>query len=392
MIELTMREFHRGKGATFGEVNGCEVVAHYGNPGGEYNALVQGFGVMDISFRGRLCLLGGDRQRFLHGQVTNDVNRLRIGQGCYAALVNAKAKLLSDLNVWVLENELLLDFEPGFDAAVQQRLEQFIIADDVEVVDVRPHYGCWTIQGPRAGAVAEMVVEGTAPGAVDTFTRIAHSAGDVYLMQARRLGKAGFDLYVPQGAMEEFGQRLTEAIERLGGAWVGWEAFELARIEAGIPRFGQDMDETNLAPEAGLEQRAISYSKGCYIGQEIIARIRTYGQVAKALRGLWFEPGVAALAARGDKVLVGDREVGYVTSAIESPRWGRKVALAYVRKEHNQPGTRVRVRIERAGIEVEAEVRSAPFEVVWFVKQGGVKTFRTSGRGKFEKEKDPPEP
>ena len=130
----------------------------------------------------------------------------------------------------------------------------------------------------------------------------------------------------------------------MGGRACGWQALETARIEAGIPRFGADMDETNLAPEAGIEHRAISYSKGCYIGQEVIARIRTYGQVAKALRGLRFADSATALPKRGDKLYQGDKEIGYVTSAAHSPRSQANIGLGYVRREHNAIGTDLIVR------------------------------------------------
>jgi folate-binding protein YgfZ len=134
---------------------------------------------------------------------------------------------------------------------------------------------------------------------------------------------------------------------------------ETARIEAGIPRFGLDMDETNLAPEAGIEQRAISYSKGCYIGQEVIARIRTYGQVAKALRGLRFADSTKVLPKRGDKLYQADKEIGYITSVSVSPALKFNIALAYVRREHNEIGTEPLVRT--ASGDLAARIVPLPF-------------------------------
>src|SRR5206468_10269362 len=130
MNSLTLHEFHHGSGARFTTVNGAEVVDHYGDALAEHAALRDAVGVLDLSFRSRLCLLGAERQKFLNGQVTNNVKDLKVGQGCYAALINAKGRMQSDLNIHVLENEILLDFEPGYAAAVAQRLEKFIIADD----------------------------------------------------------------------------------------------------------------------------------------------------------------------------------------------------------------------------------------------------------------------
>jgi folate-binding protein YgfZ len=150
---------------------------------------------------------------------------------------------------------------------------------------------------------------------------------------------AGFDLFVPVADIANtFDRLVTQALSRKGGP-AGWQALETVRIEAAIPRFRQDMDESNLAPETGIESRAISYSKGCYIGQEVIARIRTYGQVAKTLRGLKFDAEASNLPAHGDKLFLGDREVGYVTSTVISPALGVAIGLGYVRREHNEIGT-----------------------------------------------------
>jgi folate-binding protein YgfZ len=160
------------------------------------------------------------------------------------------------------------------------------------------------------------------------------------------LGTSGFDLFVPVTALGAVADKLISATRAVGGRACGWEALEIARIEAGIPRFGQDMDESNLPPEAGLEERAISYSKGCYIGQEIIARIRTYGQVTKTLRGLKLTDGLKSLPKKGDKLHRGDQEIGYVTSAIASPTLKSNIALAYLRREANTSGTELTVRTD----------------------------------------------
>src|SRR5437016_3548710 len=153
MTVLAIREFHERLSARFLTVNGMEVVEHYGDPPAEHAALREAAGVLDLSFRSRLCLTGADRQKFLNGQVTNNVKDLKTGEGCYAALVNAKGRMQSDLNIYILEDEILLDFEPGYGATVVQRLEKYIIADDVQVVDVAAHYGLISIQGPEASEV-----------------------------------------------------------------------------------------------------------------------------------------------------------------------------------------------------------------------------------------------
>ena len=158
------------------------------------------------------------------------------------------------------------------------------------------------------------------------------------------------DLFVPTAALGAVFDKLLAAARSLGGRAAGWDALETARIAAAIPRFGADMDETTLPPEAGLEARAISYSKGCYIGQEVIARIRTYGQAARTLRPLRLPPEAAA--APGEKLLAEGKEVGQLTSV------GPGLALGYVRKEHHAPGTRLTVR--GAAGEWSAEVAPLP--------------------------------
>ena len=162
-----LHEFHHGLSARFGELNGAEIVADYGDWLAEHKALRETAGVIDFSFRSRICLTGDDRVRFLHGQVTNDVKKLHAGEGCYAAITTAKGKMESDLNIFNLADELLLDFEPGLTEKISARLEKFIVADDVQIVDVAPHYGLLSVQGPKAAEVVR---------ALDLFPEIPTTA------------------------------------------------------------------------------------------------------------------------------------------------------------------------------------------------------------------------
>ncbi len=346
MPKLALHDFHETQNAKFAEVNGAEVVADYGDPRAEHVAIRDAAGVLDLSCRSRLCLTGTDRQKFLNGQVTNNVKDLAAGEGCYAALVNAKGRMQSDLNIYLLEHEILLDFEPGLSATVGQRLEKYIIADDVQVVDVAPLYGLLSVQGPKADAVAQQLDLGVGfPGKfMSLVSRKDPMLGEIYLMNLPRVGTSGFDLFVPAGALDTVVDRIGVAAMAVGGRLCGWQALEIARIEGGVPRFGVDMDGTNLPPEAGLEERGISYSKGCYIGQEVIARIRTYGQVSKTLRGLRLADGLKSLPRKGDKLLKEGRDIGFITSALASPTWQANIALGYVRREMNHTGAELVLR------------------------------------------------
>jgi folate-binding protein YgfZ len=343
---LALHDYHQSQGARFLDVHEMEIVSDYGDALAEHSALRGSAGALDLSFRSRLCLTGADRQRFLNGQVTNNVRDLNVGEGCYAVLVTAKGRLQSDLNIYCLAQELLLDFEPGLSARIAGALEKYIIADDVQVLDAAPHYGLLSVQGPKSGEVLNQLGLGLSlPNQRMTFSRVSESAfGEIYCMNQPRSQGPGYDLFVPAAGLGAVADRLFSASKAVGGRACGWQALETARIEAGVPRFGADMDETNLAPEAGIEQRAISYTKGCYIGQEVVARIRTYGQVAKSLRGLLLPDDLPALPPKGEKLFHGDKEVGYITSAVASPAFRRNIALGYARRECNQPGTKLELR------------------------------------------------
>jgi folate-binding protein YgfZ len=347
MNPLPLHEFHHSLNARFGELNGAQIVSSYGDVLAEHAALRESAGVLDLSFRSRICLTGADRVRFLHGQVTNDVNRLRAGEGCYAAITTSKGKMESDLNIYTLQDELLLDFEPGLTEKISQRLEKFIVSDDVQVVDVASLYGLLSVQGPKADAVIKALgIFPEPPAKSFQSAKISDTTlGEIYLMnQSRAPGIAGippasFDLFVPTDSLGAVADKLIAAAKSLGGRASGWEALEIARIEAGIPRFGADMDESNIPLECGIESRAVNYNKGCYIGQEVINRIHSVGHVNKELRGLRLADDLKALPTLGDKLFHDGKEVGYVTSAVKSPVLNTNIALGYVRREVNMLGT-----------------------------------------------------
>ena len=338
MIPLPLHSFHQRIGAQFGQLNDCEVVRSYLSVESEYLKISRNAGLLDFTFRGRIAVLGKDREKFLHGQLTNEVLGLKKGEGHYAAIVSAKGKLQSDLFLYKLDEELLLDFEPGFTAKLIERLEKYVIADDVHLVDVAPHYSLFSIQGPHAlTLLKKTALFDSIPEKPLTWRSDSSSDGEIYLMNNPRLNTAGYDLFVPKAAEVDFAERFDRE------EWVGWDAFEIARVESAVPRFGADMDENNLPQEAEIQDRAVSFSKGCYIGQEVIARIRTYGQVAKALRLLRLPNQVQKLAGPGEKLFKEGKEVGYLTSSCLSPKYGAEIALGYVRKETNSPGSLLRL-------------------------------------------------
>jgi folate-binding protein YgfZ len=394
MSPLILHEFHHSLGAQFMELNGAEVVNGYGDWLAEHAALRESTGVIDLSFRSRICLAGEDRVRFLHGQVTNDVKKLRTGEGCYAAITTAKGKMESDLNIFCLADELLLDFEPGLTEKISARLEKFIVADDVQIVDAAPHYGLLSVQGPKAeSTIHSLGLFSKIPAKPFDSVKISDATlGEIYLANNPRLfssplpaqrgeghsinqtssprpsppfmggegevASVGFDLFVPNNSLGAVADKLIAAAKQIGGQAIGWQAFETARIEAAIPRNGTDMDETNIPLECGIESRAIVYNKGCYIGQEVINRIHSIGHVNRELRGLRLASDLKTLPQKHDKLFHAGKEVGYVTSAVKSRTCGN-IALGYVRREANQIGNELMLRM--AASESVVKIVELPF-------------------------------
>ncbi len=246
--------------------------------------------IADLSAaRSRLRVTDVDRVEFLHGQCTNDIRRLRAGESCYATFLNAKGKMRGEGQVICLDDSFLLEVNPGLGPS----LEKFIITEDVTIEDVSASMNEWLVMGER-------------PSNPLTFR---HPLG--------------------WGVIGE--QTMT--------ATIGSEELEVLRIEAGVPKWGADMDENTIPNEAGLEARAISYDKGCYIGQETIARIKTYGHVNRRLVQMVIAG--ESVPARGDKILAEGREVGEVTSAVCSLRLGKPLALGYVRRQFAVTGTKL---------------------------------------------------
>ena len=361
MTPSVLHEAHEALGGRFSVLSGEEIVSDYGDASAEYRALRSAVAVLDLGFRGRLCLTGSDRVRLLNGQVTNDIRSLKVGSGCPAAFCSPKGRLVADVHIFALAEELLLDFEPGLVDALKARLEHHIVAEDVQVVDVRPYYGLLSVQGPQADAAVRSLelVDGLPEAPLGVVHRNHPVLGDLYVVRRSRAGLPGFDLFIPTDALAAVLDKAVASARERGGGLAGFEALDRVRFESGIPRFPVDMDETNLPPEAGLEATHINYSKGCYTGQETIARLRTYGQVAKRLSGLRLPADLGTLPPKGTKLFRDGREAGYITSTCHSASLGATLALGYVRRESAAPGTLLVLRLEDR--ECPVEVVALPF-------------------------------
>ncbi len=331
------------------------IPSNYGDTAVEYAAVREGgAGLIDLSSRGRILVSGTEAVPFLNGLITNDVKALEMGAWMPAAFPNVQGRLLAAIRVLNRGEDYLMDTEAITHAKVVQLLERFTLAGDFRVTDVTKEIAMVSIQGGGAGAVISATL-GEAAATVERH-RIVHTqlpnAGDVTLIRASHTAEDGFDLFTGADKADS----LWDALIAAGACPVGLDVLEILRIEAGLPRYGVDMDDTTIVSETNLDD-AVSFTKGCYIGQEIIARIKYRGHVAKKLTGLLFD-GEANLEV-GAKIRSADIEIGRITSFVRSPALKRTVALGYVKYDSLAAGTSVKV--VSADEEIDAQVAELPF-------------------------------
>ncbi|MBI3182414.1 MAG: folate-binding protein YgfZ [Myxococcales bacterium] len=331
MEALALHALHQRLGARFVELRGRQLVKAYAEPAEEYRAAREGAAVVDLSARELVRVTGSERIDFVHGMVTQDVEKLPEGASAYAAMLTPKGAMVADARVLRRAEDVLLEVEPGYGAPAQQFLAKYLVSEDAELSDATPQLAALTVLGPRAREVWDSLAESNCHELVPLIP-----------------GAPSVDLLVPRASLERVFGRLLEAF----GRPMGFDALEMVRVEHGVPRHGQDTGEATLPLEAGLE-RAISYQKGCYIGQEVIARATFRGQVSRKLAGLL----LGELApAPGTGLLAGGKKVGWLTSVVRSPKMGQQVALGYVQRSQLEPGTALE--LEGGGA---ATVHSLPF-------------------------------
>lgn len=312
--------------------------------------------VIDRSDRGRIVVSGADRASYLQGLLTNDIAALRAGTGCYASYLTPQGRMIADLFLYELGDVLLVTTERDVKATVLEKFDQFIFSEDVQLGDVTDTFEQIAIVGPEAADVVSRVVDDVSAEALTMLpehgnTRATVGGQAAIVVRVTDTGEPGFDVFVDRTAAGAFRDALaSRAIVMLDA-----DTADALRIEAGVPRFHRDMDEETIPLEAGIEDRAISLTKGCYVGQEVIIRVlhRGHGRVARRLVGVALDGGEAPPA--GTAIAVEGRDIGRVTSSTVSPALGRPIALGYVHRDFVSPGTVVSV----AG--VRAVVASLPF-------------------------------
>jgi len=291
-----------------------------------YLALRQHAAWIDVSNRGRIKVTGEDRARLLHAMTTNQIQTLKPGQGCYAFFLNAQGRILGDVNVLCFEDHLLLDLEPELRPKIYEHLDRYIIADDATLEDQTDQTAAIAIEGPEAEAVLERLV---APVPNATESHLPWNGRTVARMSTT--GSGGFFIILPSGEKQTL-------VNSLGIPGALEEDARQVRIENGHPRYGEEITERYLVQETS-QMQAVNFTKGCYIGQEIVERVRSRGQVHRLLRRL--EMDTTAAPAAGTKLAVDGANAAEIASAVYSPALNKTVALAYVRDAFAEPGTQL---------------------------------------------------
>jgi len=349
--QLLLHDAHRERGATFGEIDGWQVPLHYGDPGAEYRAMREAAGVIDRSMLGKVTVTGRDRQAFLQGMLTNDVKGLTAGKGTGAAFLDALGKVMVLLSVYALDDRLLIELPASFTEKTLERLDHFLISEKVYFEAADSAFAVIAVQGPAAGDLLSRLAEQTLDLGPYEHVEVVIAGEPVRVIHRREGGVAGFHCWTAAA----HGGALWAAIAD-GAVPVGMQALDTLRVEAGVPWYGRDVDETLIFPETRLDQ-IVSFTKGCYIGQEVVARVKYRGHINRGLTGLVLEGD--RVPAAGARVVAEGKDIGRVTSAVRSYALGRPIALGYVRREHFEPGSPVDV--DDGGVVLPASVAALPF-------------------------------
>jgi folate-binding protein YgfZ len=345
MSVTTFQEKLAASGARLGTYRGAETPANFGDSVKEFRALLEACALLDMSWQAKVLLAGEDRVRWLNGMVTNNVRDLAPGHGVYSFVLSAQGRIQGDLVAYHRGDYLLITTDSEQAPAIADIFDRYIIMDDVEVADISDKLVAIGVVGPKSGEIlvaAGLDVSQLEPGQViDTVWR------DVGISVARSAQPQmdGFEIWFAADNLD----LIWDALVSVGAMPAGSDALELYRIVRGIPRFGVDLRERDLPQETG-QQHALNFAKGCYIGQEIVERIRSRGNVHRMFAGFEVQ---GEPPAPGTKVRANDKDVGETTSAARIPFLSgeRTLALGYVRRETGPPGTTVQIGEQSATIQ-----------------------------------------
>jgi len=350
---------HRKRGATFLEQAGWEVAAHYGDAAAEHLAVRRGVGVADLSQRGKLRVTGEDRVKWLQSVISNDILPLATGQGIYSSLLTHKGKMVTYFRVYQLGEALMLEDVGEIGEVTHSAIRKYLLfGTKAKMENCAETWGLLLISGPKAPALVRAAF-GTDPSSLKplSFVPVDIDGHASILIRTEETGETDVEILLPADGLKAAWDRCWSHGEPFGLRPFGAQALESLRVEAGHPKAGPDLNENIVPPEANLEGKAFSLTKGCYPGQEVVARMDTYGAVRRRLVGLVLEN--AQVPPAGSKLFSGDREVGSITSAVRSPSLGKVIAFGFPLRDFTPPGTALTVEIN--GERKPATVHALPF-------------------------------
>ncbi len=358
MRQSRLNEHHLKLGATFEETAGWEIPARYGDVLAEHAAVRRTVGLADLSHRGRIRVTGDDRVKWLQSVISNDILPLTVGQGLYSSLLTHKGKMLTYFRVYQLADAVMIEDVGEIGETTFQALRKFLLyGTKAKMENCADSWGILLLSGPHAPEVIAAAfgkdLRGLKP--LDLLTQ--EIAGQqALLIRTEETGEMDIEIMLPADALVTAWEQLMQAGAAYGIKPIGTEAREALRLEAGLPKAGPDLNEEIVPPEANLEGKAFSLTKGCYPGQEVVARMDTYGNVRRHLIGFVLKDSV--IPPHGAKIFSGDREVGWISSAARSPQLQAVIAFGFPLRDFATPGTTLSIDI--AGTRHEATVRALP--------------------------------
>jgi folate-binding protein YgfZ len=337
-VNSPLHSAHQALQARFGSYFGATLPAAYGALETECRIARQSVAVFDTNYHAIFGLDGTDRARYLNAVTSGDIKSLTPGHGALGLLLNAQGHILADLETYALEDRFLILSHASVGARTLETLEKYIIMDDCTLTDAFSQWATVALEGPRAADA----LRSACGVALSELGPLDHKEAQIAGAPCRILHRSHFDfpgaeILARADAIASVWQSLLDVARAAGGGPIGWEAINSLRIEAGVRWFGYDFDDTVIPQEAGLETTHISYTKGCYTGQEIVERVRSRGRLNRWLVLLEFD--AAASPQPGAKLLADGKEWGHVTSAAFSPLRNANIGFGYLRREHSAPGS-----------------------------------------------------
>lgn len=359
MNQSRLHAQHAQLGATFEETTDWEMPTHYGDVAAEHRAVRQAVGITDLSHRGKLKVTGEDRVKWLQSVISNDILSLQPGKGRYSSFLTHKGKMITYFRLYMQTDAVMLEDVGEIGETTFQGLRKFLLyGTKAKMENCAKSWGLLLISGPKASQVVQSAF---GVGVMDLqpidFVTAQIGGHPALVMRTEETGEVDIEVLLPANSLLPAWTAAMEAGAKFGIKAIGSQAREALRLEAGLPKAGPDLNEEIVPPEANLEDKAFSLNKGCYPGQEVVARMDTYGNVRRKLVGLMLRDAV--VPPRGAKLYSCDREVGWISSATHSPHLNTVIAFGFPLRDFSTPGTELAVQFENG--KHPATVQPLPF-------------------------------